>query len=432
MPVSAKAVRGHLRFWWRACHAHRYPSAEALFHDEAHLWGQTHRDGLQHAPSAIDVEVEFREDGRGTPIECVTWVWNDERQRFRPPCWGDYPGYALFPFQGTPPPSPFETDPESWPKPPRKPLNGVVFTLHLFWSADKGTAPPAATRRDIENAVRAWILFGGIGARTRRGCGTLWCAKSGDGQPERFRPSSTAPAETDAAAWTRVGPIWLPCYTLGAAAGTLPVPKLTGARAVVGAREARAVGAWNTAVELMASFRQTPDGREPGMPHPGMSYWPEPFSLRVAWPTLDRAHAGRTHPAAPSYPRADLGLPIIFQQMDRRDNPELDGALDGARRLASPVILKALPISESVFHPLVLLLDAPHVWDTGMPGVRRVWNGSPGASREQAVRPAELQPGPRPALRIDPKATMPAGRGARDGFMEYARARLRQRAVVSL
>src|SRR5687768_1199811 len=40
-PIRGGTVRGHLRFWWRACRAHRYTSGERLFADESALWGQT-------------------------------------------------------------------------------------------------------------------------------------------------------------------------------------------------------------------------------------------------------------------------------------------------------------------------------------------------------------------------------------------------------
>jgi CRISPR/Cas system CMR-associated protein Cmr1 (group 7 of RAMP superfamily) len=37
--------------------------------------------------------------------------------------------------------------------------------------------------------------------------------------------------------------------------------------------------------------------------------------------------------------------------------------------MASPVILKPLAVSEERAVPLVLVLNAPHIWDDGAPGV---------------------------------------------------------------
>jgi len=51
-PVRAASVRGHLRFWWRACHAARYATSDALFAAESALWGNT------ETPSVAQVEVE--------------------------------------------------------------------------------------------------------------------------------------------------------------------------------------------------------------------------------------------------------------------------------------------------------------------------------------------------------------------------------------
>ncbi|MEZ4522944.1 MAG: hypothetical protein R3A46_15100 [Thermomicrobiales bacterium] len=72
------------------------------------------------------------------------------------------------------------------------------------------------------------------------------------------------------------------------------------------------------------------------------------------------------HPAKPAYPRADLGLPIIFQRLDpqrSRSQWELRPKPSGKRRMASPVILKPLMISATQAVPMVLILNAPHVWD---------------------------------------------------------------------
>ncbi len=42
-PVTAKSVRGQLRFRWRACHAHLYRTETEMFSDEARLFGESAR-----------------------------------------------------------------------------------------------------------------------------------------------------------------------------------------------------------------------------------------------------------------------------------------------------------------------------------------------------------------------------------------------------
>jgi len=44
---------------------------------------------------------------------------------------------------------------------------GISFDLHLTYPSDR--------KRELFTAVKLWLLFGGIGARTRRGMGSLYC-----------------------------------------------------------------------------------------------------------------------------------------------------------------------------------------------------------------------------------------------------------------
>jgi hypothetical protein len=61
---------------------------------------------------------------------------------------------------------------------------------------------------------------------------------------------------------------------------------------------------------------------------------------------------------------------------------------DAARgqRMASPIMLKPLVMSDGAAVPLILVMHAPHVWETG---ARLVWNG-PDARRDIRVSRAQL------------------------------------------
>lgn len=354
LPVRGSSVRGQLRFWWRACRAVQYATSEALFAAESAIWGATptkeqHGDG----PAAVEVAVEILDQGK--PVPCVTYS-QGHNGRWRPDWRQHYPPYALFPFQGKPPQQ-GSTQPEEHPAIARE---GVRFRLDLRLAAHllKETSDRRAfLEQEAEGAVWAWIAFGGIGARTRRGCGSLACNDA------RFAPPG-APAS-----W----PAWLKeCAGRYVAQGQrqLLVPVLSGARVVTSKRAVTPMVAWNEAVEPLRAIRQQPGlGRNPGQQpnRPGRSRWPEPDSIRQALGIPDLKHPPE-HAARPYYPRADLGLPIVFGRMD---NPppmlEASGA-DGASRLASPLILKPLVGADGQAAPLALLLNAPHVW--GGPGVR--------------------------------------------------------------
>jgi CRISPR/Cas system CMR-associated protein Cmr1 (group 7 of RAMP superfamily) len=80
-------------------------------------------------------------------------------------------------------------------------------------------------------------------------------------------------------------------------------------------------------------------------------------------------HNARHHPAAGTYPRADLGLPINVQQLGGEPFPVIQGAQNGASRMASPLILKALSVSATQAIPVMLMLNAPHVYDPATPKV---------------------------------------------------------------
>jgi CRISPR-associated protein Cmr1 len=64
---------------------------------------------------------------------------------------------VLFPFQGN----------KKEGTPIAKCTSEVSFELKLIY--------PQSLSADVEAAVWAWVNFGGVGARTRRGCGALYC-----------------------------------------------------------------------------------------------------------------------------------------------------------------------------------------------------------------------------------------------------------------
>lgn len=327
-PVNAKMVRGHLRFWWRALQAPRFSSqtgkaaVESLFRDEARLWGALlERDAT---PSMVDVVV--RVTNHGSEFRC-----NDQTA----------PAYVLFPFRQA--------------SPPQNGLKDVSFRLELTWSgcnpATLGSEKMAILEGQVTSALHAWLLFGGVGARTRRGCGTL-CVPGlrvedmlGNVKRElnRHLPLGEEPAAEQASRAAAT-----------AAEGLSLVPSLSGARLLMGGSKRRPVEAWCDAIAPLVSFRQGADvGRTSAR---GRSRWPEADAIREKL-------RGRTQASVRSFPRADLGMPIVFHfPREFRDGITLAPAA-GKGRMASPIILKALADSRSSAVPIALTLHAPHVWE---------------------------------------------------------------------
>jgi CRISPR-associated protein Cmr1 len=56
--VRATEIRGHLRFWWRACRGGRYGTLEAIKRAEDDLWGTA---GTKQGGGLSQVQVEVAE-----------------------------------------------------------------------------------------------------------------------------------------------------------------------------------------------------------------------------------------------------------------------------------------------------------------------------------------------------------------------------------
>jgi len=138
--IRATSVRGHLRFWWRALHCHDFDNAGQLYEKERDLWG-----GVATVQKRSEVEV--RVSVVGSPGEK-----DPSDVSMRAP-----DAYALWPAR---------EEKGRTPKPPaprRRP--GTRFDLTVLAPIDR--------EAEVRQAVRAWLLFGGYGSRTRRGLGSL-------------------------------------------------------------------------------------------------------------------------------------------------------------------------------------------------------------------------------------------------------------------
>lgn len=139
--IRGSSVRGHLRFWWRATHGALAADERALLTKESEVWGNSvQRSRVSIRVTTVDKGVENRR-WRSSPEE--------------------YPPYVLFPFTRT--------------NPPASAQEGVKFELQLSYLPEH--------RRDVLAALWAWANFGGIGARTRRGCGSLYCGELSPAEP---------------------------------------------------------------------------------------------------------------------------------------------------------------------------------------------------------------------------------------------------------
>ncbi|MEO5376615.1 MAG: type III-B CRISPR module RAMP protein Cmr1 [Magnetococcus sp. DMHC-6] len=317
--IRIPAIRGHLRFWWRAL----YGQGKDLYEREKKLWGGVNSN-QSGSRSPIDVRIEGMNKLRSHENDNII------RQEL----------YALWPAKME------NIYPRYAP--------GLQFTLKLL--------VPGECISEIKNTLRAWILFGGYGSRTRRGVGSLTvvdnCAEwlprnaSREALVSLFGIDILAPTERAAD----------------------DLPQLGGAFLLAGANHKPGRQVWQEALKWLREFRQGTQYKArksgpPGDHRPSISNWPEADKLRqLSTPPA----GGWSHPprydATMAWPRAGFGLPINGQfQRQKRGGGVYHEPKDFKlhweksdqpyKRLASPVIVKAMPLANNMFIPIALWLN---------------------------------------------------------------------------
>ena len=316
--IRPSNIRGHLRFWWRATRGTRFNSVLELRKREGEIWGTTEN------PSKVALEVEMNSLGKSYP--CAYFPEDKNFPRFEK----NHPSYALFPFQGN----------KRDGIPPASCTSNVSFELKLTY--------PQSLFQDVNAAVWAWTNFGGIGARVRRGCGAL-CCKELSPRMESLNSWYRSSLESFGVELSR-SQDW---------------PTLPDRFLVRDNNSNNVLQGWTDVVGLMQTFRQGQGvGRNPGSSpnRPGRSRWPEPESIRLA--TSSRSAQHSRMPAIPNdaFPRAELGLPIVFHFKDNGDpkDTELYPVIDGQKktRMSSPLILRPMICKNGEVLQLILKLEA--------------------------------------------------------------------------
>jgi CRISPR-associated protein Cmr1 len=336
--IRAATVRGHLRFWWRALYAAKSRSASELYARERKIWGCAATD--EGGRSAVEIRIRVERTG-GIDSSDIR-LYDSKNGKATPGA------YALWPAR--------EEKKTNTPAAPRR-VPGTQFRLTLIADAN--------CEGEVKNALRAWILFGGYGGRTRRGLGSLTVRED----RSSWLPSTATRDAIEAVFGLDV--FAPPEHEPG------DVPWLGGAALQVGIADGKAITAWTTALDWLKEFRQGTRGqqadraREPGTgkpepQRPSISNWPEADKVRHL-EGKTRGHQPR-HNATPVWPRAGFGLPIIGQfqkkarnggRYDEPDAFELRWRHGNTEhdRLASPLIVKALPLGDGRFVPCALWLN---------------------------------------------------------------------------
>lgn len=318
--LRPSALKSALRFWWRAAYGHLHPDLKSLRQREGELFGSPGRfenGKLKGGPGLVSVEVRS--------------VTAPEPRSFVDPQHSAFHS-AYFAAALADPPSALG-------------LPGAVARVLLTVSA---LAPPSEETEkangealeEILTALRLWLVLGGVGSRTRRGAGAIGLRDPQEagklGVPQEPVGLETFLRKVCSAKVT----VHPGAFLLGR---TLQV--------FLGRPSASAVAAHESLLDAIREARQDrahpPERRGPdGW---GRSRWPEPDAIRLkVGPKRKWVH----DPASANsgrYPRAALGLPIVFHFKTPPTEPAnhvLTAACDTGRvrlaRYPSPVILRAV------------------------------------------------------------------------------------------
>ena len=336
--VRAAEVKGWLRYWWRATRGGMFNGNLGKMRErEAEIWGWSAKEIdskklLGQSKVHIEIEIidegdfeEFDRDEQGK----IRTRWNRRKQREERIRLGDPQskfGYVAFPLRD---------------RSGAGVRIGVRFKLHIRYP--KKYQPEY--QDEIEAALWAWETFGGIGARTRRGFGSLKRVDNG-----AHYPAANHQVEN----WIR--------QHLNRYAGHAPwpqnVPHLSPHMAlVVKYTNQDPLRVWQRLIAALKAFRQD---RYPGSKpnRPGRSKWPEPDEIRRLTGKWISKHKPK-HPVR-KFPRGQMGLPIVFHFKDSEIGDPDDHTLQGVNhdRWASRLILKPLPY-QGGYVGLATVLDGP-------------------------------------------------------------------------
>lgn len=352
--IRPSTIRGHLRFWWRVLNAHRFDESKQMCERESEIWGSV-AFGSRNDQNRSSVEIRVSVE-KASEVDYSAIDLNNT-----------FGAYALWPAR--------EEKRSRIPTAPRR-KEGTSFNLIV--------STPTAFENEIIETIKAWISFGGYGSRVRRGLGSFTVKASESStwlSGGATRNDLTVLFGRDVFDLVRRVNTDTPVFA-GAALQVLNPPSFD------------ATTTWTTALNWLRDFRQGTKGspgnraRESGpqLFRPSVSNWPEPDKIRHLTGKTT-VHVPR-YSNTPAWPRAGFGLPINVHFQDQSRQPRLGWTRNSGLprnlrwneinlgteprdvqlvwqspgglpcdRLASPLIVKALPLADRRFVACALWLD---------------------------------------------------------------------------
>ncbi|PIE66298.1 MAG: type III-B CRISPR module RAMP protein Cmr1 [Desulfobacterales bacterium] len=312
-PVRPSAIKGQLRFWWRSMQD--VSSPEKLLEKEKRIWGGiAGTDQDKAVASSVIMKIE------DVTAEYHTVLERNDKGYIE---YDEYPAYVLFPFQGHK-----EKDSFTLTFP-------CIFTLKLQC--------PQKYKDEVDKSVRLWLLFGGIGARTSRGCGSLYCEQV----METFKGSSA------------IEKFLRECASdIAPKAGRAPFPVLAHARFASSSDNTGNVEkGWKNLLNKYGAFRQ--QNARGGKMNRGRTRWADADAIRL----MTKEYDYNIHPTyyqKPYFPRAAYGLPIQYEFKEKAFDPQgkFEVRPSNMERWPSPVIIKTIQLNNEKYLNICLVLNS--------------------------------------------------------------------------
>lgn len=298
-PVRVSAIRGQLRFWWRLLAQYKWKIQDSeLRKQEFALWGGINDGDEDGKASLVFLRVKMTSQPQRISYFSY-WVdqpTREDKRKIKTELFSK--SYVFFAMdRATEQNKTYLID------------KGLTWTLE--WCVDEKRISDVQKQQVIET-LRWWVNFGGIGARTRRGCGAFEVKTSSI-------TDITEPLTTD------------------------DIEKAKCQLAVVNA--SNAMNAWDIAVNKLKNFRQGINV-EPNPPSEeatklkktaGRSRWPEPNEIRSITNPKDKNNKSNRF-----FPRGMFGMPIIFHFKDKGDPQDTSLQPVGKSRMSSPLIIRPI------------------------------------------------------------------------------------------
>jgi CRISPR-associated protein Cmr1 len=312
--LRPSALKSALRFWWRSAYGHGFPTIEELRIREGELFGSSAvfgpRGEVKGGPGIVRLEVR----------DAV----RPQTRDFDEPQHNALQG-AYFPA------APLGQAAASLGDP------GATARIRIAIEALRGQEIDEGTVAEIQTALRLWLILGGVGSRTRRGAGAI--------------ALRTEKAARDLGVPANVGELEAFLRSLCTQAGSPHPGVFSLARTIQVLVGSAAATGERAQVNLLETLRETRQDRV----HPagwrgangwGRTRWPEADAIRLK---VNSTQTWRHDPDvrnAGRYPRAALGLPIVFhyQPPNEPPNQTVTAVRRGDRsritRYSSPIVLR--------------------------------------------------------------------------------------------